>query len=62
MLFLADSPAYPESRYYQDPAIRAAFEKIIKCEQDGKSARVLLSLSNRVRKDGYRCQPFVEAS
>jgi len=45
MLFMADSPAYPESRYYQDAAIRAAFEKIIKCEQAAEPARVLLSLS-----------------
>ncbi len=45
MLFKADSPAYPESRYYQDAAIRAAFEKIILCEQTGEPARVLLSLA-----------------
>jgi type I restriction enzyme R subunit len=45
MLFKADSPAYPETRYYQDAAIRAAFEKIIHCEQTGEPARVLLSLA-----------------
>lgn len=45
MLFMADSPAYPDTRYYQDAAIRAAFEKIIKCEQEDEPARVLLSLS-----------------
>lgn len=45
MLFMPDSPAYPESRYYQDAAIRSAFEKIIKCEQADEPARVLLSLS-----------------
>lgn len=45
ILFTADSPAYPDSRYYQDAAIRAAFEKIVKCEQAGEPARVLLSLA-----------------
>lgn len=45
MLFKPDSPAYPESRYYQDAAIRAAFEKIIKSEQAGEPARVLLALA-----------------
>ena len=33
MLFQADSPAWSQTRYYQDAAIRAAFEKIIRCEQ-----------------------------
>ena len=42
MLFMADSPAYPQSRYYQDAAIRAAFEKIIRCRQNGEPAHVLL--------------------
>jgi len=45
MMFMADSPAYPQSRYYQDAAIRAAFEKILLCEQHGEPARVLLSLA-----------------
>ena len=45
MLFMADSSAYPETRYYQDAAIRAAFEKIILCRQDGIAAHVLLSLA-----------------
>jgi len=45
MLFKPDSPAYPESRYYQDAAIRAAFEKIIGSEQAGEAARVLLALA-----------------
>jgi type I restriction enzyme R subunit len=45
MLFMADSPAYPQSRYYQDAAIRAAFEKILFCEQNGEPARVLLSMA-----------------
>jgi type I restriction enzyme R subunit len=45
MLFMPDSPAYPESRYYQDAAIRAAFEKIIQSEHAGKAPRVLLSLA-----------------
>src|SRR5205823_8820063 len=45
MLFKPDSPAYPETRYYQDAAIRAAFEKIIRSEQAGEAARVLLALA-----------------
>lgn len=50
LLFQPDSPAYPESRYYQDAAIRAAFEKIIKCEAEGISPRVLLSLATGAGK------------
>jgi type I restriction enzyme R subunit len=50
MLFMADSPAYPQSRYYQDAAIRAAFEKIIHCEQNGQPARLLLSLATGAGK------------
>lgn len=45
MLFQADSPAWAQTRYYQDAAIRAAFEKIIKCKQNKEPARVLLSLA-----------------
>lgn len=45
MLFQADSPAWSLSRYYQDAAIRAAFEKIIRCRQQGEPARVLLTLA-----------------
>lgn len=45
MLFQADSPAWSLSRYYQDAAIRAAFEKIIRSQQDGEQARVLLTLA-----------------
>jgi len=45
MLFQADSPAWPESRYYQDAAIRAAFEKILLDHRSGKPARVLLPLA-----------------
>jgi type I restriction enzyme R subunit len=45
MLFQPDSPAYPDKRYFQDAAIRAAFEKIIQCEKARKAARVLLSLA-----------------
>jgi len=45
MLFMADSPAYPQARYYQDAAIRAAFEKIIGCRQNGEPARLLLSMA-----------------
>jgi type I restriction enzyme R subunit len=50
LLFQPDSPAYPESRYYQDAAIRAAFEKIILCESIGESARILLSLATGAGK------------
>jgi type I restriction enzyme R subunit len=50
IMFMADSPAYPESRYYQDAAIRSAFEKIIQCEQAGDPARVLLSLATGAGK------------
>ena len=32
-------------RYYQDAAIRAALEKIVQCEKEGKPKRVLLSLA-----------------
>jgi len=45
LLFQPDSPAYPESRYYQDAAIRAAFEKILKSDSQGEAPRVLLALA-----------------
>jgi len=45
MLFMSDSVAWSKSRYYQDAAIRAAFEKILICRQNGDPARVLLSLA-----------------
>ncbi|MBS0183961.1 MAG: DEAD/DEAH box helicase family protein [Nitrospira sp.] len=44
MLFMADS-TFAKPRYYQDAAVRSAFEKIIRCEQAGNPARVLLSLA-----------------
>jgi len=50
MLFQADSPAWAQTRYYQDAAIRAAFEKIIRCRQDGAPARVLLELATGAGK------------
>lgn len=50
MLFMADSPAFPKARYYQDAAIRAAFEKILRCAQSGEPARVLLSLATGAGK------------
>ncbi|WP_395753780.1 DEAD/DEAH box helicase family protein [Prosthecobacter sp.] len=50
LLFQPDSPAYPESRYYQDAAIRAAFEKILQCEAKGEAPRVLLSLATGAGK------------
>ncbi len=45
ILFMPDSPAWSQSRYYQDAAIRAAFEKILLCRQNNEPARVLLSLA-----------------
>ncbi len=45
MLFQPDSPAYPDKRYYQDAAIRATFEKIIRDKQAGQPPRALLSLA-----------------
>lgn len=45
ILFQADSPAWSKTRYYQDAAIRAAFEKIILDRQSGEAPRVLLSLA-----------------
>lgn len=50
LLFQPDSPAYPEFRYYQDAAIRAAFEKIVQSEASGEPARVLLSLATGAGK------------
>ncbi|OGB27762.1 MAG: restriction endonuclease subunit R [Burkholderiales bacterium RIFCSPLOWO2_02_FULL_57_36] len=50
MLFMPDSAAFNKPRYYQDAAIRAAFEKILLCESAGESARVLLSLATGAGK------------
>lgn len=50
LLCMADSAAYSKPRYYQDAAIRAAFEKILRCEQAGEPARVLLSLATGAGK------------
>lgn len=50
MLFQADSPAWAQSRYYQDAAIRAAFEKIILDRKAGKAPRVLLTLATGAGK------------
>lgn len=50
MLFQADSPAWSASRYYQDAAIRAAFEKIIKDQTSGQPPRVLLTLATGAGK------------
>lgn len=50
LLFMADSAAYSKPRYYQDAAIRAAFEKILLSEQRGEAARVLLSLATGAGK------------
>lgn len=50
LLCMADSVAYSKPRYYQDAAIRAAFEKILSGEQAGEPARVLLSLATGAGK------------
>lgn len=50
ILFQADSPAWAISRYYQDAAIRAAFEKILLKQQAGQPPRVLLTLATGAGK------------
>jgi type I restriction enzyme R subunit len=50
ILFMPDSPPWSRYRYYQDAAIRATFEKILKCFQDGDPPRVLLSLATGAGK------------
>lgn len=50
MLFQADSPSFAKPRYYQDAAIRAAFEKMLVCASKGEPARVLLSLATGAGK------------
>ena len=50
LLFMADSPAYPKTRYYQDAAIRACFQKILISEQNQQPARILLSLATGAGK------------
>lgn len=50
LLFIADSPAFPKYRYYQDAAIRACFEKILHCEQQKQMCRVLLALATGAGK------------
>jgi type I restriction enzyme R subunit len=50
LMFMTDSAAYPKPRYYQDAAIRASFEKILRCEQSGDAARVLLSMATGAGK------------
>lgn len=50
MLFMADSAAFSKTRYYQDAAIRAAFEKILRSEKSGEPPRVLLSLATGAGK------------
>lgn len=50
MLFQADSPAWAKGRYYQDAAIRAAFEKVLLDRQAGRSPRVLLTLATGAGK------------
>jgi type I restriction enzyme R subunit len=50
MLFQPDSPAWSQSRYYQDAAIRATFEKILVDQQTGTPPRALLSLATGAGK------------
>ncbi len=50
MLFMTDSAAYSRTRYYQDAAIRATFEKILRCGQQDEPARALLSLATGAGK------------
>lgn len=49
-LLQADSPAWNQSRYYQDAAIRSAFEKIAQDQQAGNAPRVLLTLATGAGK------------
>ncbi len=49
VLFAADSAALT-SRYDQDAAIRAALEKVLRCQQAGEPARVLLALATGAGK------------
>lgn len=50
ILFMPDSPPWNKYRYYQDAAIRAAFEKVILENQNGGKPRVLLSLATGAGK------------
>jgi type I restriction enzyme, R subunit len=50
MLFMADAPAYNKPRYFQDAAIRAAFEKVLQCQQSSTPPRALLSLATGAGK------------
>lgn len=50
MLFMPDSPAWNKTRYYQDAAIRATFEKILLSRQNGEQPRILLSLATGAGK------------
>ncbi len=50
VLFQADSPAWSQTRYYQDAAIRAALEKILRDQQDRRAPRVLLTLATGAGK------------
>jgi type I restriction enzyme, R subunit len=50
ILFMPDSPPWNKYRYYQDAAIRAAFEKILLKIQAGEDPRVLLSLATGAGK------------
>lgn len=50
ILFMPDSPPWNKYRYYQDAAIRAAFEKILLAIQKSEDPRVLLSLATGAGK------------
>ena len=56
MLFQADSPAWSQSRYYQDAAIRAAFEKIC-CDRSRQAAARAAVAGHRRGKDDHRHEP-----
>ncbi len=50
VLFQSDSPAWSQSRYYQDAAIRATFENILLDRKAGKPPRALLTLATGAGK------------
>lgn len=50
ILFMPDSKPWSRFRYYQDAAIRAAFEKILRDKKEGTPPRVLLSLATGAGK------------
>ena len=59
MLFQADSPAWALSRYYQDAAIRAAFEKILLDQQAGLPSPGAADTGHWRGQNHHRHQPAV---